>query len=286
MKEIIKSLIRALLNLRVGFFHVFPVPVCSIEPVTLAALITAGGAIAGGGLSFFGSSKGKGGGEAKNYEAYLDAISKKVPAFWHDPYIEKTQDYLFPLGKDLVAGNVPEWLSPLISQGSPEFENVLSLAKRDTEQSVQESAIRRGAGRGGSVMSAVSKAISDVSTQYRWQDFLRAMEGRKYVFGEGVNIVGDVRSAALQNQGMKNQYELSKFGMAMQGAGNMFQYDNLLGASESSLYRNLASGILGGAGSLAAMFGKGDKKDGLGQADTDKIGQIIQLANAASSAWA
>lgn len=174
--------------------------------------------------------------------------ASQLPDFDADPMVKETQDYLYPLGKNLIEGNIPEWLAPVVTPGSKQFEDVLGMMTRDTQKAVEESAAKRGVGRGGAVSTAVARAVSDTSKELRYRDFLNAIEGSKFIFGKGISVVEGVRTGALQNQQMQNQFALGKYGLDMQAQEIGMKADEL----DYAATRGLAES---GASSIGTMLG-------------------------------
>jgi hypothetical protein len=197
------------------------------------------GTLAGSAISTFGSRGGRGG--------VGGGISMKdLPSFWSDPIFGKTQDYMYDYGTDLLEGNPNDYYKPLGEVGGSMFEDYLSMVNRDTTKAVEESAIRRGTARGGSVDSVVAKTVADTSKQMRWSDFLRAMEGRTNFLKLGTNQVQTVGDNALSNQSQKNQFELEKAKIAAGLFSDGMRYGSQSSGGEgvASLI-NTAAGVAG-----------------------------------------
>jgi len=118
------------------------------------------------------------------------SINWNPPSWYEDAYYKPTQDYLLPYGQDLMEGRPKEYFAPIGEVGGPMFEDLVGKYTRDITKRTEESAIKRGVGRGGAVGSAVAQNVADVSSKMRWQDFLRAMEGRKGFLDVGRGIGG------------------------------------------------------------------------------------------------
>lgn len=133
-----------------------------------------------------------------------------LPSFWSDPYLGKTQDYMYGYGTELLEGKPNDYYKPLGEVGGSMFEDYLSKVNRDTTRATEEGAIRRGMAHGGAVDSAITKNVSDVSSKMRWEDFLRAMEGRTNFLKIGDSQVKQVGANALTNQDQRNAFEIDK----------------------------------------------------------------------------
>ena len=165
----------------------------------------------------------------------------KLPEFFEDPEFIKTQKFLSDFGINILKGNIPEFFKPLGETGSKEFEDVLSLTKRDIQESTLETAAITGRGRGGSVPSSVARAVGDASVKARFADFLRAMEGKGFLFQQGRGITEGVRGAGLSNQAQRNTFNLSTAGLDLKSRGLLDEQDT----AEKDLLGKIIGGGLG-----------------------------------------
>lgn len=229
-----------------------------------AAGIGAAGSIAGGALAGRGR---KGGGVKVDWDA---------PAWYEDEYYKPTQDYLLDFGKGMLEGDIPDYFAPIGEIGGQEFEDFLDLTKRDVVDAVEESAIVRGAGRSGTTTSAVSKAVGDVSAQYRYADFQRALEGRKGFLNMGTGLVENVRGAGLSYGGQRNQFNLGVSSLALNkalGEAGLLVKQN---AADQNFMSSLIGSGLEFAGGLAGTF---SKTSGSGSDGTSLISRNLGSAN-------
>jgi len=120
----------------------------------------------------------------------------KLPDFFEDPEFKKTQEFLSDFGINILKGEIPEFFKPIGEIGGKEFEDVLSLTKRDIEQSAINTGAITGRGRGGSVPSSVASAVGDASTKARLINFQQALEGKGFLLQQGRGITEGVRSAS------------------------------------------------------------------------------------------
>ena len=158
------------------------------------------------------ASKFIGGGKSQQRPTY------NLPDFPEDPYYGKAQETLYPFGKDLLAGDIPEYYKPIGEIGGQLFEDVLGLGRRDIETAGIESAARLGQ-RGGNVPAGISRNVADFTRKARFDDYIRALKGRGFLLGAGADITAGVGGRALTAQGQKAGYEISKGNLALGYAG-------------------------------------------------------------------
>jgi len=193
-----------------------------------------------------------------------------IPSWEADPYYKQSQDVLFPFSSDLLKGITPEYYKSIGETGSPEFEKMLGLTNRDITRSVSESLAKRGLGRGGLGASITSKAVADTTTKLRWNDFLRAITGKEFLLTAGSNIMSGVRSGALSNQQMLNQFALRKTELELKKA----EMEDVAESSENSMWESLlkagikaAASIMSGgtaAPVIGALGAAGGMESGMG----------------------
>lgn len=144
---------------------------------------------------------GKGKGEEK--------ISIDLPAFYKDPHYEPSQDLLSGSGSDLLAGTPGEYYAPIGETGSPEFSEMSGRVTRDIQRTGEESAARMGI-RGPAATAIINRQIADKSGELNFQDYLRSLEGKKYLLGQGRGMTEGVRGASLDMSNLKNRYNMNK----------------------------------------------------------------------------
>jgi len=199
------------------------------------------------------------------------ALNLNLPGYYKSPWYEKTQQDLYGFGSGLLKGDVPDYYKSMGEYGGSEFESLLGLTKRDIGQSVSEDMARRRVGSGGAGASAVAKATADASTQMRWADYMRAMQGKQYLMGAGLETVGGVRSAGLTEQGQQNQFNLSKAGMEFDINRYNEQTDLAKKQRKAGLWSQILSSGIGAAGTIAGMYFGGPG----GAAAGGKIGSAL-----------
>ena len=218
--------------------------------------------------SLFGGGGGDGGGD------YAPLI--QIPSFYEDAYYKPTQDKLLKVGEDFLMGKSPNpFYDEIASTGGPEFENALALIQRDTTKAADEASIRRGVGRSGIATDQVTKAVSDVTQKLRYQDFLRALEGKQFFMNTGIDALGGVRSAGLTYQGQKNSYELSKAGLELQAAKLENDIYSSRDNQTNSMWTDLLQSSIGAVGSV---YGQSSGGDNTGASGSDSLwNEIIKV---------
>lgn len=199
----------------------------------------------------------------------------ELPKFQEDPDYRKTQDYLRDLGINILGGEIPDYYKkigepvPVADIGGPEFENYLSLMTGDIKKSALETAAASGRG-GGAVQDITNQAVGEFTTQSRYANFLReieqkfaaeqnAIEGRKFLFGEGRGITEGVRTAGLQQEGLVNQFALNRAELDFRKRSSLDKFEqsqDLLSGENLGKFLNL--GVNAGVG-----FAKGGLKGAL-----------------------
>ena len=173
----------------------------------------------------------------------------QIPEYWKDEYYEKAQEPLYNVSKGLLEGKPSEYYAPIGQYGGQELENVLGLLTKDVTRGVNEDLVRRGVGRGGIGTTAISKAVGDVSGQMRWSDYMRALQGRQNLLNTGMTGMTGVRSGALSEEQIRNQFSLGASGLEMQKAAGVDQYN----AQQGETWSNLIGSGIGAAANIYGM---------------------------------
>lgn len=147
-----------------------------------------------------------------------------IPDWIEDPFYKKSQDELFPMGKNLLSGNIPEYYSPIGEMGGDTFNKFLQSSIGDITKSVQESSAAMGI-RGPRGAAATAEAVGQISPALRYQDQRDAIEGRKFLLGAGSDILSGVRGGALNWMNQRNDFSLGATGLEMDKAGYMDEFD-------------------------------------------------------------
>ena len=170
-----------------------------------------------------------------------------APSFYQDPYYSKVQNYMFPYASSILEGKPNDYYAPIGNWGGKELEDMIGLTTRDTQNAVDSSLVRSGLSRSGIASEVMAKQTADTSTGLRWADFNRAMSGRQFLLGAGMNAMSGIRSAGLENQSQNNQFNMNAYKMEQdqqQGEDNMWA-------------QLLSSGI----GAMGNMYGMNMMKD-------------------------
>lgn len=167
--------------------------------------------------------------------------------FQPDPYVQKTQDFAYPYYTSLLEGKPNAYYGAIGESGGAEYQKMLNSLTRNASNAASESAVRRGMGRSGLVPAATAQATADMTSELGWNDYLRAMEGRKTLLSAGMQGLSDVGGKALQNQEMMNKY------------GYDVAETNYLGkikqqSDENKMWSEIISGVGGGIGTAVGMI--------------------------------
>src|SRR3990167_1304436 len=216
------------------------------------------------------------------------------PDYFEDPDYSKTQDYLRELGIDILGGDIPDYFRSRGEAGGPEFENYLNMMTGDINRSALETAAATGGG-GGAATEIASRNAGQFSTQARYADFLRSLEGKQWLFGKGKDITEGVRTAGQVEGGNRNIFNLKQYGLNVDKVLNDYginrqlesEYGGLIGqdisgafgafkgatdaGSTSEKFMNSLEGLLGGYG-YGGM--EGTKKSGIEPSEETGIGDI------------
>src|SRR3990167_1604172 len=219
------------------------------------------------------------------------------PDYFEDPDYRQTQDFLKQYGFNLLEGKPNDYYGEIGSYGGPEFEKMLGLSNRDIQQSAAEAAAKSGRGRGGFLPAMTAQTVADNTSKLRYADYLKAMAGRQYLFGEGRGITEGVRSAGQTEGSRRNAFNLDQYGINRQNTmfdinradeaagaqGEMFS--NLFkigaGAFAGGMTGGLPGAIIGGIGGLDTMAQTGaldkifDRFGGGGVGNTGSSGTPI-----------
>ena len=137
-------------------------------------------------------------------------MARDFPEFYEDPYFAQSQEFLFPYGTDILKGDIPEYYRPIGEWGGAEFEDILGLATRDITKAGLETGARLKK-RGGRLLPSIAREVGEMSKKFRFEDYVRALKGREFLFAGGKGIAEGVRGAGLQMQEMKNVFGLKEY---------------------------------------------------------------------------
>ncbi len=219
----------------------------------------------GGGESKSGSESGGHGGSqsslppaktlfGKGGDAYIPPI--EIPTYQKSERFDPIQDELQAIATDILKGEPPEYYAPIGESGGALFEKVISQISGDVMKTAQSSDIARNMGRGGT--GSAPEAVARAVTPLRYEDYMRALQGRERLLGYGTDVLSNVRQAdlaqkdlenkfALSTTGMKSEFDLSKSGLIsnyMLGSEKAKQGWKSLALEEDSINKNFELGLI------------------------------------------
>jgi len=210
-------------------------------------------------------------------------VDLSLPDWFQDPMYQDTQNLSYSMGKNILAGKLPDFYSSLGQTGSPEFKNMLAMINAQTATAVNENLVRRNISRSGVGLASTAKAVADATTSLSWTDYIKAAGEKSNLLNTGLNTIAGVRSSALDLTGQKNQF-------GMQGAQLRLSADEFNAnmeakqaeaeaakkAQKNAMWQQIISSVIGGAN---MAYGMGAFK-GLGSAAS---GGSPGLANISTS---
>jgi hypothetical protein len=149
-----------------------------------------------------------------------DVAGINVPDFKPDPYVGKTQDFLFPYSQNLLEGKPNDYYAPIGQIGGKEFDDYLQQNINDIVSGVTNASAGRNLS-AGRMAESVGKQVASITPGLRYQDLLKGIEGRKFLMGTGLNTMEGVRTGALNLTGMENNYNLDATKMRMSQSAYM-----------------------------------------------------------------
>ncbi len=175
-----------------------------------------------------------------------------IPKFQADPFYKSSQKALSPVGANLLQGDIPEWLRPISESGGDEFDKMLSQILGDTQDSVYGAGARAGT-RGPRLAATMGRETGRISTEARFKDYMRMLEGRKWLFGQGKGITEGVRGAGLTDQSQVNQFALSAAQMSLNKEGTLDRAKARKKEQEDAFWAEIMSAGIGAAGTIAGF---------------------------------
>lgn len=234
------------------------------------------------GLAPFALSKLMGGDNESNLEGF------QIPTFEEDPDYRETQNYLKDLGIDILGGDIPDYYKGIGEAGGAEFENMLSLLKGDIQSATEASFAATGRS-GGVVGSVVAEKTGRLATEARYNDFLRSLEGKGFLFQQGRGITEGVRAAGQAQQAQVNAFSLDRSGLDLNKRLGLDQQDAAEGEAFGKMLEmglGAAAGYLTGGpvGAVVGAAGGFDytdllKKDEVSKTKTLQAGEKIDMGN-------
>lgn len=209
-----------------------------MDPMTMMALASTA-------ASVYGSLKGAGDVENVNPSSIGNVSARNNDFFTDKDYLEG-QKLLTDTGKGLLKGKPNDYYKPIGEIGSTQFNDLLRMVNRDITTGVNENLAKRGVTRGGIGAAAIGRATGDASTKLRYDDMLRAIKGREFLLGTGLDTIQSTRNAGLTYGGQKNEYNLNKEKLALMREKIAAEQD----ASNAGMLGNLFGSVGGFAGNL------------------------------------
>lgn len=200
----------------------------------------AGITTAGGLISSFGSKK---------------QSLPELPPFQKDPLVENSENSIFNFGSDVLKGILPSSYQNLLQFDSPQFEGVLKNSNRDVESAGLETAARAGNARSGAAQAGISRAVSDNTTNLRYNDYMNTLANQKALLGTGLDAEQIGGNMALQNQGQQNSYTLGGYGAMLGAIPKMTQLAQEGQAGTGSALGQGLGSLLSSVPYIASAFG-------------------------------
>lgn len=175
------------------------------------------------------------------------------PSYYLNKNFEPSQEYLNTLGQNIVSGNIPDYYSGIGESNSQEFQNYLNNALAKTGATVAEQLSATGNARQGVGADIMARSANDISANYGYQDYLRAMQGKQNLLGLGTGLVSGVADRSLSESGNKNQFNLGVYNT--QESSNQYAYNAKMTqkAQEDALLSSILSAGIGVAGNVIGM---------------------------------
>jgi len=196
----------------------------------------------GGGLFGFGVSKAMG----ENEESLMASL--EIPDWKEDLDYRKSQDYLSELGINILEGDIPDYYKGIGETGGAEFENYLNLMKGDVEKSALETSAALGRG-GGAAIEMANSEVGRLSTEARYQDYVRSLAGKESLLNKGIGITEGVRGSGQNQQAQENTFALNRTKLDFQKRSYLDDYNSESAALAGDNMGNLISmGVNAGVG--------------------------------------
>lgn len=226
----------------------------SVVPGIGTAIGAGVGLLAGGAMGFFGGKDENG----------VEIPTLNLPDYYLNDRFSPTLNYIGDYSQNLTQGIIPDYFKSITETGSPQFESLLGQTKRDINTAVDEELVRSGLGRGAVGAVAKAKSIADITGKLRYDDFLKANQGKQFMLQTGLAGLEGTRNAALSESGMQNEFNLGRSNLELKDL--MFRYEAQKAAEseDNAMWQNLTkmgTSMLmqnsGGLGGLSGMFGGG-----------------------------
>lgn len=176
-----------------------------------------------------------------------------VPDFYTDPKFEESQEFLFPYGKDILQGRPDPYFAPIGEIGGETFEDYMASIRGDVTRGVTEDLARRKVRgmRGGDI---ISKAMGKITPALKWEEMLRGLKGREFLFTQGRGITEGVRSAGLEFGRQKSAFGLQKAGLEFNIEKQARADEAAEKAAKDKMWTDIISSVIGGVGTAAKAY--------------------------------
>lgn len=200
----------------------------------------------------------------------LGGKKKKAPdvaPYYEDPNFNSVQTFLKDYFQNILQGNIPDYYRAI---GEPASSGLMgdyvSEATKDIFAKDLEARAMTGRGRTGISSGALERA-GNISGVLRYNDYLRAMQGREDLLGLGYSGESGVRDAAAWNQNQKNAYQLGKW------QADMATYQSNEQQRKEG-QQSLMNGFMSMAGGVKGMFGGDGSVGGISSSGFNPSGSL------------
>lgn len=138
-----------------------------------------------------------------------------IPGLYQDPYSGQAISKLYQTSAGLLAGNAPDYYADIGKIGGEELENLLARTRKSTMRAVEENLASRNIRGGGISSSLIADAISGIESNIRYQDYVRALQGRLGLLSRGISGMSTVGQLGLNKARMVNIYNLNRAGLEL-----------------------------------------------------------------------
>lgn len=178
------------------------------------------------------------------------SVSYNAPSFFSDPNYGVAQGSLVPFASSLMSGQgLPSAYSGLITPNSPEFQKMLASVTGQTLGASQAAMASQGLGGSGVAASAAAGAVGSETANLSYQDFMNSQANQLSLMGMGSNIMQNVGSMALTNQGQNNQFNLTNASSAMDAS----EFNANMKEQQNQMWGSMISSGIGALGNIAGM---------------------------------
>ena len=178
-----------------------------------------------------------------------------LPEWFESQDFSEIQTQLKDLSSDLLEGKPPEYYGVIGDIGGEEFEKMLANTLSDVSKNVQRQKVASGTSRGGTIQQALGEEIGRTSSELRFADLLRGIQGREFLLQTGQSMAEGVRGSALTYAGQKNTFGQNVASMENQFNLNQAQLDqqtsllnteiaNKYAQDKAALQRQYADGLI------------------------------------------